>query len=59
MADPIADNWKAMHDPMRQMKVSTVQRQRLAARLRGGQRAHMVYVCDVCRNSKDMPSPRP
>jgi hypothetical protein len=20
MADPIADNWKAMHDPMRQMK---------------------------------------
>ncbi len=65
MAEPIANDWKAIHDRMQQIKAEQYAASHLLCLRcndRGWlttypryQRAH--EICDVCRNSKNMPRP--
>jgi hypothetical protein len=64
MAEPIANDWKAIHDRMQQIQAerSPSPRRCLQCNDRGWMRDYLgerVGVCDVCRNPKNLPRPGP
>jgi hypothetical protein len=69
MAEPIANDWKAIHDRMQQIRAERSESSRLCPQCGGrgwmpnfsdGWRPIMVCfdVCDLCHNPKDLPPPR-
>jgi hypothetical protein len=70
MAVPIADNWKAIHDRLQQIKWEESASHRPCPQCggrgwmpdyTGAQRAYTVgfAICDICHNSEDLPPPAP
>jgi hypothetical protein len=66
MAEPIANDWKAIHDRMQQIKAEESASHRPCPQCNdsgwvpdymSAQRGYMVCVCDVCHNPKDMRPP--
>jgi hypothetical protein len=67
MAEPIANDWKAIHDRMQQIKAGHPVDHRLPCANcndRGwvsyywnARRAHTVSICDVCLNPENLPRP--
>jgi hypothetical protein len=64
MAEPIANDWKAIHDRMQQIKSeeSTALWPRCKDRgwmpvYMGPQRTHSVTTCDLCHNPRGLPPP--
>jgi hypothetical protein len=68
MAEPIANDWKAIHDRMQQIKSEESASHRSCPGCNGrgwvpdylgAGRAYLVSICDVCHNPEDMPPPGP
>ena len=67
MAEPIANDWKAIRDRMQQIKAEKQASQRPCPECKGrgwipayGRSGfYMACVCDICQNPKDLPSPDP
>jgi len=67
MAEPIANDWKAIRDRMQQIKSEELASQQpcsgckgrgwVATYRRSG--SYTVCVCDMCHNPKGLPSPAP
>jgi hypothetical protein len=64
MAEPIANDWRAIHDRMQQIEAERSPSPRRCPRCndRGwmaGYGRERVVTCDLCRNPKDLPHPSP
>jgi hypothetical protein len=67
MAEPIANDWKAIHDRMQQIKSEKSTSHQPCSQCKGrgwmlpyGRSGfYTAWVCDICRNPKDLPSPGP
>ena len=67
MAEPIANDWKAIRDGMQQIRSEESASSRPCPLCKdrgwkpnyggGGQRAYMVSICDLCHNPKGLPPP--
>jgi hypothetical protein len=67
MAEPIANDWKAIRDRMQQIKSEESASSRPCPRCKdrgwmpnyggGGQRAYKVSICDLCHNPNGLPPP--